>query len=192
MLGGGHGALKRECVGWRAWAAELSPFLLFKLVYLFLAAPVFVAAGVFSSRGAWASRCGARPLGALASELQHSGSVAVLHGLGCSTACGIFLDRGSNPCPLCWQVGSYPLYHPGSPSSYRTFYERRSLELEPRTQHPESRNLPLPNSDQRNWKMVLGEGTLSSKPRTRPVGTWSADAGQAGRSCLRPQGSVGN
>ena len=27
-------------------------------------------------------------------------SVAVVHGLSCSVACGIFLDRGSNPCPL--------------------------------------------------------------------------------------------
>ena len=26
-------------------------------------------------------------------------SVVVAHGLGCSAACGIFLDQGSNPCP---------------------------------------------------------------------------------------------
>ena len=26
------------------------------------------------------------------------------HGLSCSTACGIFLDQGSNLCPLCWQA----------------------------------------------------------------------------------------
>ena len=30
-------------------------------------------------------------------------------GFSCSTACGIFLDQGSNPCPLNWQVDSYPL-----------------------------------------------------------------------------------
>ena len=37
------------------------------------------------------------------------------HGLNCSMACGIFLDQGSNLCPLYWQVSSYPLYHLGSP-----------------------------------------------------------------------------
>ena len=33
-------------------------------------------------------------------------SVAVAHRLSCSVACGIFLDQGSNPCPLHWQVDS--------------------------------------------------------------------------------------
>ena len=28
----------------------------------------------------------------------------------CPVACGIFLDQGSNPCPLHWQADSYPLY----------------------------------------------------------------------------------
>ena len=37
-----------------------------------------------------------------------------MHGLSGSTACGIFLDQGSNPCPLHWQVDSYPLSHQGS------------------------------------------------------------------------------
>ena len=34
----------------------------------------------------------------------------------CSTACGIFPDQGSNPCPLHWQADSQPLRHWGSPS----------------------------------------------------------------------------
>ena len=38
-------------------------------------------------------------------------SVVVAHRLSCSTACKIFLDQGSSPCPLHWQVDSYPLYH---------------------------------------------------------------------------------
>ena len=47
------------------------------------------------------------------------GSVAVVaHGLSCSTACGIFPDQGSNPCPLHWQADSYPLCHQGSPSPF--------------------------------------------------------------------------
>ena len=54
-------------------------------------------------------------------------SVVVAHGLqswaqwlwymdfSWSTACRIFLDRPSNPCLLHQQMGSYPLYHQGSP-----------------------------------------------------------------------------
>ena len=36
------------------------------------------------------------------------------HGLSCSMACGIFLDHRLNPCPLHWQVDSYPLNQQGS------------------------------------------------------------------------------
>ena len=53
----------------------------------------------------------------VACGLQSAGSVVVVHGLSCSVACGIFLDQGSNPCPLHWQVDSYPLRHQGSPPS---------------------------------------------------------------------------
>ena len=38
--------------------------------------------------------------------LKSAGSVVVAHGLSCSAACGIFLDQGSNPCPLYWQADS--------------------------------------------------------------------------------------
>ena len=43
--------------------------------------------------------CRARALGARA-------SVAVARRVSCSTACGIFPDQGSNPCPLHWQADS--------------------------------------------------------------------------------------
>ena len=46
---------------------------------------------------------------------RRAGSVVVAHGLSCSTACGIFPDQGSNPCPLHWQADSQPLCHQGSP-----------------------------------------------------------------------------
>ena len=46
---------------------------------------------------------------------RRSGSAVVAHGLSCSTACGIFPDQGSNPCPLHWQADSQPLRHQGSP-----------------------------------------------------------------------------
>ena len=50
---------------------------------------------------------------AAAPRLSSTGSVAVAHGLSCPTGCGIFPDQGSNPCPLRWQVDSYPLHHQG-------------------------------------------------------------------------------
>ena len=47
----------------------------------------------------------------LVSEHRHLGSrasIVVVHGLSCSTACGIFLDQGSSPCHLQadWQAES--------------------------------------------------------------------------------------
>ena len=59
-------------------------------------------------RRAWASE--AASLQALECR-----SVVVVQGHSCSKACGIFLDQASNPCPLHWQVDSYPLYHQRSP-----------------------------------------------------------------------------
>ena len=44
----------------------------------------------------------------------HMGSVVVAHGLSFSEAYGTFLEQGSNPCLLQWQVDSIPLSHPGS------------------------------------------------------------------------------
>ena len=90
----------------------LNKFIYF--IYLFLTAVgLHCCAWAFSSCGerellfvvvrglliAVASRCGAWALGAWA-------SVIVARGFSCSAACGIFLDQGSNPCPLHWQVDS--------------------------------------------------------------------------------------
>ena len=44
---------------------------------------------------------------------QSVGSVAVVHGLNCSEAGGIFPDQGPNPCLLHWQVDSLPMSHQG-------------------------------------------------------------------------------
>ncbi len=44
-----------------------------------------------------------------------AGSAAMAHGPSCSAACGIFPDRGMNPCPLHRQADSQPLHHQGSP-----------------------------------------------------------------------------
>ena len=80
-------------------------------------------------------------------------SVAVLHGLGCPVARGIFLDQRSNLCSLHWQVDSQPLDHQGSPFN---------IHLDSLTDVPFSRlfipscsfwlsicdNLPLPKEQQ--------------------------------------------
>ena len=55
------------------------------------------------------------------------GSKVVVHQLSCSMACRIFLDQGSNPCPLHWQVDSLPLSHQGSP---RTSFEVMDLKFQ--------------------------------------------------------------
>ena len=56
-----------------------------------------------------------QPLPLWSTGSRRAGSVAVAHGLSCSTACGILPDQGSNPCPLHWQADSQPLRHQGSP-----------------------------------------------------------------------------
>ena len=56
-----------------------------------------------------------RPLPLRSTGSRRSGSVIVVHGPSCSTACGILPDQGSNPCPLHWQADSQPLRHQGSP-----------------------------------------------------------------------------
>ena len=52
--------------------------------------------------------------------LQSTGSIIVEQELSRSMACGIFLDEGSNPCLLHWQVDSLPRSHQGSPFSFFT------------------------------------------------------------------------
>ena len=47
--------------------------------------------------------------------LYSAGSGAVPHGLRGSEASGILPDQGWNPCPLHWQLDSYPLDPQGSP-----------------------------------------------------------------------------
>nr|XP_060151903.1 WD repeat-containing protein 41 isoform X5 [Globicephala melas] len=43
-----------------------------------------------------------------------AGSAAMVHGPSHSAACGIFPDRGTNPCPLHQQADSQPLRHQGN------------------------------------------------------------------------------
>ncbi|XP_066885250.1 huntingtin-interacting protein K isoform X1 [Kogia breviceps] len=56
-----------------------------------------------------------------------AGSAAMAHAPSRSAACGIFLDRGTNPCPLHRQADSQPLRHQGSPPSHFLMQFRDSL-----------------------------------------------------------------
>ena len=87
---------------------------------------------VAASGGHSSSRCAglspSRPLLLRSTGSRRAGSVIVAHGPSCSTACGIFPDQGSNPCPLHWQAESQPLRHQGSPNL--TFLCPYNLDLE--------------------------------------------------------------
>ena len=61
----------------------------FSLQWLLLLRSTGSRCAGFSSCGSWA---------------KSAGSIVVAHGPSCSVACGIFLDQGSNPCPLHWQA----------------------------------------------------------------------------------------
>ena len=65
--------------------------------------------GLLSGCGAQASHCGGFSC-SRAQALGHVGSVVVAHRSSCSVAIGIFLNQGSNPCPLHWQGDSYLLW----------------------------------------------------------------------------------
>ena len=94
----------------------------------------------FSCFGAWAlgTRASAAAAQGLIScgfwALQLTGSADVVHRLSCSEACGIFPDKGWNPCSLHWQVDSYPLYPQGSrcggSSPSASFREMKSAFLD--------------------------------------------------------------
>ena len=99
---------------------------------------------VVASGGHSSSRCAglslSRPLLLWSTGSRRTGSVVVAHGLSCSTACGIFPDQGSNPCPLHWQADSQPLCHQGSPQvliSYLFYtYVNPNLPIHPTTTIP--------------------------------------------------------
>ena len=100
-----------------------------------------------------ASRCGVWVLGRAGSGAVVHRSIAVVHGLTCSTACGVTLE-GSNLCPLHWQADSLPLSHQVI-RPFRSQFEDFLLNLS-------SGNLdcsPHPNDTQMH-KMNLESDTL--------------------------------
>ena len=78
--------------------------------------------GLLSSCSVLASRCSGFCCGAL-QQLRFLGSLSsrslvVACRLGCSKACAIFPDQGSNPCLLHLQGDSLPPSHQGSPYNF--------------------------------------------------------------------------
>ena len=119
----------------------LSFFFFFNFIYLFIyfwLCWVFVSVRglslVVASGGHSSSRCAGLslswPLLLQSTGSRHAGSVVVAHGPSCSTACGIFPDQASNPCPLHWQADSQPLRHEGSPLlSFKCTILHRDLKV---------------------------------------------------------------
>lgn len=89
---------------WFAWAF----FRCGEQGLLFIAVPLTVWLLLL-----WAQALGAQVSVVVAGRLENLGSVAVLYGLSCSTACGIFPDQGSNPCVLYWQADFFTTEPPG-------------------------------------------------------------------------------
>ena len=94
----------------------LGLFIYFWLCWVFVS--VWGLSLVAASGGQSSSQCAglwlSRPLLLQSTGSRRASSVIVAHGPSCSTACGIFPDQGSNPCPLHWQADSQPLHHQGS------------------------------------------------------------------------------
>ena len=99
----------------------LSFFFLINLFIYFWLSWVFVAVrglSLVAASGGYSSlRCAGFSLRWLlllrSTGSRHTGfsscgtrALFVAHGLSCSAACGIFPDKGWNPCPLHWQVDS--------------------------------------------------------------------------------------
>ena len=84
--------------------------------------------------GGWAPRSGgfsrgAQALGAPArwSQLAGLSSLVSARWLSCRVAWGIFLEQGSDSCPLQWQADSSPLDHQGSPCGGRIYQKLKLL-----------------------------------------------------------------
>ena len=113
-------------------------FNLFFIIYYFWLCWVFISvqgpSPVAVSGGHSSSQCAglslSRPLPLRSTGSRRAGSVVVAHGPSRSAACGIFLDRGTNPCPLHWQVDSQPLRHQGSPRVHSLYKLCNTKKLE--------------------------------------------------------------
>ena len=104
----GHGILFSSLIFFFNFKNLFILFIYFWLCWVFVAArrlSLVAVSGAALCSGERASHCGGFSC-CRAWALGLRASVVVARGLSCSTACGIFLDQGSNPCPLHWQVDS--------------------------------------------------------------------------------------
>ena len=139
-------------------------YLVILFIYLWLCW-VFVSVRglslVVASGGHSSSRCAglslSRPLLLLSTGSRRAGSVVVAYGLSRSTACGIFPDQGSNPCPLHWQADSQPLRHQGSPCLF-FFLNQATLFCSEKVYDPHSHQ---------NQKLRQHSELLAPSPLTR-------------------------
>ena len=86
-------------------------------VFVSVRGPSPVAASGDHSSSRRAGLSPSRPLPLRSTGSRRAGSAIVAHEPGCSVACGIFPDRGSNPRPPHRQADSQPLRHQGRPYS---------------------------------------------------------------------------
>ena len=107
-VGGGRQTSLLKCMQTKYILYKCQMLLLTESTYFFLAALGSVAARGSSpvALSGHYSLVNMRRLLMVASCFWAWASVVVMHKLSCSTACGIFLDQGSNPCPLHWQADS--------------------------------------------------------------------------------------
>ena len=123
----------RSTPGKEGYFNYLFIYFIYLFIYLWLCwvfvsvrglSPVAASGGHSSSRRAGLSL--SRSLLLWSTGSRCAGSAIVAHRPSCSTACGIFPDQVSNPCPLHWQADSQPLRHQGRSEERRVGKECRS------------------------------------------------------------------
>ena len=99
-----------QSMGSQLDTTERLPLLLLKIQKEFFFWPrrVFVAVGRLSLLAVSRDSSGVAVwrLLLLRTGSRHVGSGTVAHKLSCPSTCGIFLEQGSNPCPLRWRADS--------------------------------------------------------------------------------------
>ena len=139
--------------------------LMYLFIYLGCTGSSLLPAGF--SLGAASGGYSSLPCTGFSLQLQSTGlgaqaSGVVAHGLSCSVVCEIFLDQGSNLCPLFWQVDSYPLYHQGSP--HNGFHQMRTKQ----GTSPFTQGFPITHTHTHTHIHVHTHGASSQKRFTIP------------------------
>ena len=129
-------------------------FIFISLVYFRLHQVFLAACGLAHCTGF--SCCRVWALGAWTSP-----RTVVVHRL-CPTACGIFLEQGSNQCSLHWQADSYPLGHQRGPQTMKVFNQEWGIKKGENRTSLVARRLRLPASDTGDSGLIPRQGTKIS------------------------------